>query len=156
MKEYIKKLLREDLLDEVSDELYNTNEGEINLYFNMINKELDTYIKYLNNSYLSLGGINILDLINMDYDSFKTFERGFDTKKNKIFYLISDYNKKTNDFPEEDKYVDEMDVIYKKELIYRGKEDMFGQIFDAMGNINNVKDEFTEHPFDDIKPINIG
>lgn len=150
MKGIVKRLLREGLLDEVS------NEDEMSVYFNMVNKELDGYIKYLNNTYLSLADISIIDVLNMEYDQFKTFERNFEDKVDKIFNFIREYNKKTNDFPEEDKYSDEMDAIYKMELRYRGKEEMLTKIFYAMGEINKVKDEFDNHPFDDAKPFNIG
>jgi hypothetical protein len=132
------------------------SESDMGLYFTMVGRRLDEYIKYLNNLYLSFGDINILDVLNMEYDTFKTHERSFEAKVDEIYKFINEYERKTEDFPEEDKYRSEMNIIYKKELIYREKEQMITKIFYGIDNISNLKDEFDNHPFDDTKPINIG
>jgi hypothetical protein len=132
------------------------SESDMSLYFTMVGKRLDEYIKYLNNLYVSFGDTSILDILNMDYDTLKTHERSFEAKVDEIYKFMSEYERKTEDFPEEDKYRTEMNIIYKKELIYREKENMITKIFYSMSDISNIKDEFDKHPFDDTKPINIG
>jgi hypothetical protein len=148
----MKILLKESQLNR----LRLLSESDMSLYFTMANKRLDEYIKYLNNLYVSFADISVLDVLNMEYETFKTHERSFDAKVDEMYNFISEYERKTEDFPEEDKYRTEMNIIYKKELIYREKENMITKIFYSMSDISNIKDEFDKHPFDDTKPINIG
>jgi hypothetical protein len=149
MKGLVKRLLRENLLDEAS------NEDKMNVYFNMVNNELSGYIKKLNNLYDSFNDYTVMSIINMENNDIKTLQDKFYNDTQMISNMMSDYNKKMDDTDYDD-YRDKKNLIIKMENSYISKENMLREVINLLETVSDVKDGFDKHPFDDIEPFNIG
>ena len=149
MKGLVKRLLRENLLDEAS------NEDKMNVYFNMVNNELSGYIKTLNELYDSFNDYTVMSIINMENNDIKSLQNKFYDDTQSISNMMSDYSKKMDDTDHYD-YRDKKDLIIKMENSYRPKENMLREIINKLETISDVKDEFDNPPFEDTKPFNIG
>lgn len=145
MKGFIKRLLREELI----------NEMDMKSYFNMVTAELKTHIKKLNTIYDNFNDYTIMSMININHNDIRNLHNSFDAAVDNIYSMMSKYDDKMdsldwNAYREERSYIDKMTNLIKP------KENMLSDIFYKLGALSDIKDDYENNPFGDIKTMNIG
>lgn len=136
-------------------QLKRLTEDDMGLYFNMVNAELKTYIKKLNTIYDNFNDYTVMSIINIGYDDIRGLHNSFDAGVDKISSMMSKYDDKMDSL-DWDAYREERSSIDKMTNSIRAKENMLGDIFYKLRELSDIKDDYENNPFGDIKTMKIG
>ena len=135
-------------------QLKRLSEDDMGLYFNMVIAELKTYIKKLNTIYDNFNDYTVMSIININYNDIRGLHNSFDAGVDKISSMMSKYDDKMDSL-DWDAYREERSSIVKMTNLIKPKENMLSGIFYKLRELSDIKDDYENNPFDDIKTINI-
>jgi hypothetical protein len=136
-------------------QLKRLSEDNMGLYFNMVIAELKTYIGKLNNLYDGFNDYTVMSIINIDYTDIRGLHNSFDAGVDKISSMMSKYDDKMDSL-DWDAYREERSSIVKMTNSIKSKENMLSDIFYKLRELSDIKDDYKNNPFNDIKTMNIG
>ena len=136
-------------------QLKRLSEDDMGLYFNMVTAELKTYIKKLNTIYDNFNDYTVMSIININYNDIRGLHNSFDAGVDKISSMMSKYDDKMDSL-DWDAYREERSSIVKMTNLIKPKENMLSGIFYKLRELSDIKDDYENNPFDDIKTMNIG
>jgi hypothetical protein len=136
-------------------QLKRLSEDNMGLYFNMVIAELKTYIGKLNNLYDGFNDYTVMSMINIDYTDIRGLHNSFDAGVDKISSMMSKYDDKMDSL-DWDAYREERSSIVKMTNSIKSKENMLSDIFYKLRELSDIKDDYKNNPFNDIKTMNIG
>ena len=130
-------------------------EDVMGLYFNMVISELKTYIGKLNNLYDGFNDYTVMSIINIDYNQIIGLHNSFDADAKKISDILSKYENKMDNL-DWDAHREQRSSIDKMTNSINAKENMLSDIFYKLRELSDIKDDYENNPFGDIKTMNIG
>lgn len=136
-------------------QLKRLTEGDMGLYFRMISAELNNHIKKLNTIYDDFNDYTVMSIINIGYYDIRGLHETFDEDVNKISDMMSEYEKKTDSL-DRNVYREERSSIDKMTNLIKPKENMLSDIFYKLRELSDIKDDYDDKIFGDIKTMKIG
>ena len=136
-------------------QLKRLTEDDMGLYFKMISAELNKHITKLNTIYDNFNDYTVMSIINIGYDDIRGLHNSFDASVDKISSMMSKYDDKMDSL-DWDAYREERSSIDKMTNSIRAKENMLGDIFYKLRELSDIKDDYENNPFGDIKTMKIG